>query len=184
VTRTLVLGGARSGKSTEAERRFAARDDVVYVATARRDDDDREWRERIDEHRARRPAAWTTIESTDVAAELRGASTGQALLVDCLTLWATAVLDDGGWSDGAWCADLVDVQLADLVDALRSTRAEVVLVSNEVGQGIVPDTASGRLFRDVLGRVNAAVARECDEVVFMTAGLPTVLKSPKETDPA
>lgn len=184
MTRTLVLGGARSGKSTEAERRFADRDDVRYVATAPRDDDDAEWRERIDEHRTRRPAAWTTVESTDIAAELRAASAGQPLLIDCLTLWAKAVLDDGSWDRGAWSADLVDGRLADLVDALRTTRADVVLVSNEVGQGVVPATMSGRLFRDVLGRVNASVARECDEVVFMTAGLPTVLKSSKEPDPA
>ena len=184
MARTLVLGGARSGKSTEAERRLADHVDVVYVATARADDG----RRGVDRaHRAapaRRPASWTTVETTDIPVVLRAARPDQPVLVDCLTLWATAVLDEGGWENGAWSEDLVDARIADLVAALRDTQAEVVLVSNEVGQGVVPATASGRRFRDVLGRVNVEVARECDEVLFMTAGLPTILKAPKETDAA
>jgi adenosylcobinamide kinase/adenosylcobinamide-phosphate guanylyltransferase len=184
MARTLVLGGARSGKSTEAERRFADRVNVVYVATARPDATDEEWTERIEKHRARRPASWSTLETTEVPVVLRAARPDEPVLVDCLTLWATAVLDEGGWESGAWSEDLVDARIADLVAALRDTRADVVLVSNEVGQGVVPATTSGRRFRDVLGRVNLEVARECDEVLFMTAGLPTILKPLKETDAA
>ncbi len=184
MARTLVLGGARSGKSTEAERRLADRVDVLYVATARPDEADEEWTERIAQHRARRPASWKTVETTDLPVVLRAARPDQPVLVDCLTLWATAVLDEGGWENGAWSEDLVDARIADLVAALRDTQAELVLVSNEVGQGVVPATASGRRFRDVLGRVNLEVARECDEVLFMTAGLPTILKAPKENDAA
>ena len=154
--RVLVLGGARSGKSVEAERRLLAEPHVVYAATADVRDDP-EWDARVALHRARRPAHWETVEAPDLVALL--ASEGPPVLVDCLTLW----LSGGGDADA-------------LVAAWRRTRRRVVAVSNEVGSGVVPATESGRAFRDALGRLNAAVAAESDEVWLMTAGLPRRLK--------
>ena len=154
--RVLVLGGARSGKSLEAERRLLAEPAVVYVATSEVRDDP-EWDERVALHRARRPAHWETVETADVAGLLR--EEGPPLLVDCLTLW----LSGGGDAD-------------ELVEAWRRTRRRVVAVSNEVGSGVVPGTASGRSFRDALGRLNAAVAAESDEVWLTTAGIPARLR--------
>lgn len=158
--RTLVVGGARSGKSREAERLLAAESSVTYVATSRPElaTRDSEWAGRIEAHRARRPASWLTVETVDVAKVLREA-TGP-VLVDCLSLWLADALDDG---DRAQRVD-------ELVAAWRGTRARVVAVSNEVGSGVVPDSASGRLFRDELGRLNARVAAESDEVLLTVAG--------------
>jgi adenosylcobinamide kinase/adenosylcobinamide-phosphate guanylyltransferase len=154
--RVLVLGGARSGKSVEAERRLLAEPSVVYVATADVRDDP-EWDARVALHRERRPAHWETLESPDLPALL--ATEGPPLLVDCLTLW----LSGGGDPDA-------------LVEAWRRTSRRVVAVSNEVGSGVVPGTASGRAFRDALGRLNAAIAAESDEVWLTTAGIPARLK--------
>ncbi len=179
--RTLVLGGARSGKSAEAERRLAAFPDVVYVATGGRGADDPEWVGRIAAHRERRPAGWTTTETRDLA-PLLAQATGPPLLIDCLTLWLTDAMDAAGcwdnarWDDGTAPAALTR-RTAELVAALRATWRTVVLVSNEVGSGIVPDTASGRRFRDELGRLNAAVAAECEQVLLVTAGTATPLRA-------
>jgi adenosylcobinamide kinase/adenosylcobinamide-phosphate guanylyltransferase len=161
--RVLILGGARSGKSVEAERRLLAEPDVVYVATARPDAEgaDPEWAGRVARHRARRPAAWRTVETLDLLPLLR--TDGPPLLVDCLTLWLAACYDDETRADA-------------LVAALRTTRRRLVVVSNEVGSGVVPATASGRAFRDALGRLNAAVAAECDEVWLTVAGIPQRLR--------
>jgi adenosylcobinamide kinase/adenosylcobinamide-phosphate guanylyltransferase len=171
--RTLVIGGARSGKSWHAEQLVAAWSSVTYVATGPADDGDPVWSARIESHRRRRPGHWTTRETTDVAGVLASAQPGEVVLVDCLTLWLTRVMDDAG----AWDGDLtlVDKQVDQLLDAWRATSATVVAVSNEVGQGIVPPTASGRLFRDAQGRLNARLAREADEVVMMVAGRPVRL---------
>ena len=182
--RTLVLGGARSGKSVEAERLLAARPTVTFVATGGCADGDDEWRGRVAQHRARRPATWRTLETTDVAEVIRTASAEDHVLVDCLTLWLTDRLD----RCGMWTVEPTDTaglarasqQLADdvgaLISALRTTRAQVVVVSNEVGQGVVPATSSGRRFRDELGRLNAAVAAEVDQVTLMVAGQALSLK--------
>jgi len=158
--RTLILGGARSGKSTEAERRLAAEPEVTYVATARPElaDFDTEWAERVQEHRNRRPANWVTVETRDVAKVLNEA-TG-AVLVDCLSLWLGDAIEHDDYAD----------RIDELVAAWRGTRARVTAVSNEVGSGVVPDTASGRLFRDQLGRLNARIAAESDEVLLTVAG--------------
>ncbi|WP_336922008.1 bifunctional adenosylcobinamide kinase/adenosylcobinamide-phosphate guanylyltransferase [Aquipuribacter sp. SD81] len=180
--RTLVLGGARSGKSTHAERLLADRDDVVYVATAgalRGTDGsapgpaDAEWADRVAAHRARRPASWTTLETADLVPLLRSA--GPPLLVDCLALWATARLTDAGaWDEGAWRAGTArerwSTAVDDLLGAWRATTRTVVAVSNEVGGGVVPATWSGRLFRDELGRLNAAVAAASERVELVVAG--------------
>ena len=171
--RTLVIGGARSGKSRYAESLFASAECVTYVATAPHRPGDAEWDARVAEHRNRRPAHWTTVETGDVAAALLDADRGETLLIDCLTLWLTRVMDDAG----AWDGDLtlVDKQIDLLLQAWKMTQARVVAVSNEVGQGVVPATRSGRLFRDTQGRLNAALAQISDEVVFMVAGRPVQL---------
>jgi adenosylcobinamide kinase/adenosylcobinamide-phosphate guanylyltransferase len=131
-------------------------------------------------HRDRRPAAWSTVETHDVAAVLDAAGPGDAVLVDCLTLWLTEVLDRAGaWADDADPAAVhatVARATARLLAAWRSTPAQVVAVSNEVGSGVVPQTASGRAFRDALGTLNAQVAAASDAVVLTVAGVPVPLR--------
>jgi len=166
-----VLGGTRSGKSGYAEQLLSARAAVRYVATARHVPGDAEWTARIDAHRARRPAAWTTVEDADLPALLRAG--GGPLLVDDIATWLTGVLDDAGaWDRGVDVSPQVDA----LVEAVRAAQGRVVLVSAEVGLGVVPATRAGRLFRDELGALNAALARVCDEVLLLVAGLPLRLK--------
>lgn len=162
--RVLILGGARSGKSAAAERRLAAEPAVTYVATAPAHPDDPEWAARLAGHRARRPAAWRTVETTDLETVLHE-GTGP-VLIDDLGLWLTAALDAGDWNNAA-AAGPVD----SLIEAWRGTSTYVVAVSNEVGSGVVPATPSGRRFRDELGRLNARLAAESDEVWLMTAGV-------------
>jgi adenosylcobinamide kinase/adenosylcobinamide-phosphate guanylyltransferase len=175
--RTLVIGGARSGKSREAERLLAAEEAVTYVATSYPTGTDPEWDERVRRHRADRPGHWQTVESLDLAALLR--ADGEPLLVDCLTLWLTRVLDaHDGWDDEVWATrgeKAVAAEVDDLVAAWRATRRRVVAVTNEVGQGIVPPTASGRRFRDLMGRLNARLAAETEDVWLCTAGRVTRL---------
>ena len=175
--RRLVLGGARSGKSVEAERSLAAESRVVYVATGGTRDGDAEWAARVRTHRARRPSHWETVETLDVAGVLSGADAGDAVLVDCLALWLAGRLDaartwdtDPGSPAYAESLALVERDVAELVAAVRGTSARVVLVSNEVGSGVVPEHASGRLYRDLLGSLNARVAAECDDVSLVVAG--------------
>ncbi|MET9694973.1 bifunctional adenosylcobinamide kinase/adenosylcobinamide-phosphate guanylyltransferase [Streptomyces sp. NPDC006514] len=176
--RTLVLGGARSGKSVEAERRLESFPEVVYVATGGTRDGDAEWAERIDLHRERRPGSWRTVETCELVPLL--AADGPPLLIDCLALWLTDAMDRvGAWDDAVWAEDgqqQLAGRTAELVAAVRATRRPVVMVSNEVGSGVVPATAAGRRFRDELGRLNAAVAGECEHVLLVVAGLVTVLK--------
>jgi len=174
VTRTLVLGGTRSGKSGHAEGLLPADAPVRYLATARPDPDDAEWSARLAAHRDRRPAGWVTVEDPDVAGLVRVG--GEPLLVDDLATWLTGVLDDAG----AWDADPVPAEVGrrveELVGAVRAAPGRVVLVSAEVGLGVVPATRAGRLFRDELGALNAALAQVCDEVLLLVAGLPLRLK--------
>jgi adenosylcobinamide kinase/adenosylcobinamide-phosphate guanylyltransferase len=163
--KTLVIGGARSGKSRVAEGLLIQAPDVTYVATGYPGHDDPEWAERIAKHVADRPATWTTVETLDLPSLLR--QDGGPLLVDCLTLWLTRVMDEvEAWTTGAPPHGRVD----ELLSALRESTRDVVLVTNEVGQGVVPDSASGRLFRDEMGRLNAAVAAECGDVLWCVAG--------------
>lgn len=170
--RTLVLGGARSGKSAEAERRLLGEPAVVYVATAPPREGDAEWAERLRTHRDRRPARWSTVETFDLEPLL--AADGEPLLVDDLGLWLTRVLDEhAAWEGGS--LQPVRARVDRLVAAWRATRRRVVAVSPEVGLGVVPATRSGRLFQDELGRLNAAVARESERVVQVVAGRVTVL---------
>jgi adenosylcobinamide kinase/adenosylcobinamide-phosphate guanylyltransferase len=162
---TLVLGGARSGKSRYAESLIAACPPPwLYVATAEPRDD--EMRARIAEHRARRGADWRTIEAPR---DLAGAMTieGGALLVDCLTLWLSNLMLAG--------AD-IEAETERLEAALAQAGGPLVMVSNEVGFGIVPDNALARRFRDAQGRLNQRIAARADRVVLMVAGLPLVVK--------
>lgn len=176
--RTLVTGGARSGKSVEAELRLETFPDVVYVATGGRRDGDTEWAARVGLHRERRPSAWRTEETCEVAELLR--ADGPPLLIDCLSLWLTDAMDrvdawdDGRWADGGEKA--LRARVAELVAAVRETSRTVVAVTNEVGSGVVPATAAGRRFRDELGRLNAAFAAECEAVLLVVAGLPVVVR--------
>ena len=171
--RVLVTGGVRSGKSTHAESLLAAEPAVTYVAPGPRPDPeaDPDWAARVAAHRARRPATWTTEETRDLAGVI--GRVREALLVDCLGTWVTGLLDD----ESAW--DLPDDRIRELAEdrltaltgaLLLATDATVVLVTNEVGLGVVPEHRSGRIFRDLLGVVNQRVAAACEEVHLVVAG--------------
>lgn len=169
---TLVLGGARSGKSIHAEtivERHAAHTGggCIFVATAEAGDD--EMAARIAAHRARRGNRWTTVEEPiDLAGALAGvAKNGDGVLVDCLTLWLANLIDR---------EFDVEEESRRLADALPELVGPVVLVANEVGLGIVPDNAAARAFRDHAGRLNTRLAARADRVVFVAAGLPLTLK--------
>nr|WP_202035946.1 bifunctional adenosylcobinamide kinase/adenosylcobinamide-phosphate guanylyltransferase [Streptomyces mexicanus] len=170
--RTLVLGGARSGKSVEAERRLESFPGVLYVATGGSRGGDTEWASRVAAHRERRPGSWRTAETCDLVPLL--AEDGPPLLIDCLSLWLTDAMDAvGAWDDAEWAGGgekALRERVTALTDAVRATRRTVVAVSNEVGSGIVPATASGRRYRDELGRLNAAFAAECEQVLLVVAG--------------
>ncbi|WP_167414108.1 bifunctional adenosylcobinamide kinase/adenosylcobinamide-phosphate guanylyltransferase [Streptomyces carpinensis] len=176
--RTLVLGGARSGKSVEAERRLEAFPGVLYVATGGTRSGDAEWAARVATHRERRPGSWRTVETCDLVPLLR--ETGPPLLIDCLSLWLTDVMDSvGAWDDAEWAGGgerALRDRVAALTAAVRASRRTVVAVSNEVGSGIVPATASGRRYRDELGRLNTAFAAECEQVLLVVAGQAMVLR--------
>ncbi|MGW2229814.1 bifunctional adenosylcobinamide kinase/adenosylcobinamide-phosphate guanylyltransferase [Streptomyces formicae] len=170
--RTLVIGGARSGKSVEAERRLESFPEVLYVATGGTRNGDTEWAQRVSLHRERRPGSWRTTETCDLVPLF--AEDGPALLIDCLSLWLTHVMDEvRAWDDAEWAGGgerELRARVAGLAAAVRATRRTVVAVSNEVGSGIVPATASGRRYRDELGRLNAAFAAECEHVLLVVAG--------------
>ncbi|MFJ1970845.1 bifunctional adenosylcobinamide kinase/adenosylcobinamide-phosphate guanylyltransferase [Streptomyces sp. NPDC087903] len=176
--RTLVLGGARSGKSVEAERRLEAFPDVLYVATGGTRGGDGEWASRVAVHRERRPGSWRTSETCDLVPLLT--EDGPPLLIDCLSLWLTDAMDSvGAWDDAQWADGgerALRERVRDLTSAVRATRRTLVAVSNEVGSGIVPTTASGRRYRDELGRLNAAFAAECEHVLLVVAGQAVALR--------
>jgi adenosylcobinamide kinase/adenosylcobinamide-phosphate guanylyltransferase len=170
---TLVLGGARSGKSRHAETlimnlaaAISAR--PIYIATAEAGDS--EMRMRIAEHQRRRDTAWSTVETLLALDEVLAghAHKGRPVLVDSLTLWLSNIMHAG-----------LDVaaEVEKLLVALTGATAPVFCVSDEVGLGLVPDTPLGRVFRDELGRLNQRVAAQADHVVFVAAGLPLVLKA-------
>ncbi|WP_151483994.1 bifunctional adenosylcobinamide kinase/adenosylcobinamide-phosphate guanylyltransferase [Streptomyces albicerus] len=176
--RTLVLGGARSGKSVEAERRLEAFPDVLYVATGGTRNGDSEWAARVNAHRERRPGSWRTAETCDLVPLLK--EDGSPLLIDCLSLWLTDAMDSvNAWDDDEWAGGgerALRARVEELTAAVRETRRTVVTVSNEVGSGIVPATPSGRRYRDELGRLNTVFATECEHVLLVVAGQALTLK--------
>lgn len=203
--RVLLLGGASSGKSREAELRLAAEPNVTYVAaaaaapaavantavagaavtgtavagtavagTAPARGRDAEWSARVTAHRARRPSWWKTVETTDVAAELRTAPPGNAVLIDSIGGWLAAVLEDcGAWRKppgDALAASRLAERTDELIAAWQGARCHVIAVSDETGSGVVPPASSGRIFRDELGRLNQLLAAQSEEAILVVAG--------------
>ncbi len=165
---TLVIGGARSGKSHYAEKLGAVwPGKKVYLATAEAGDD--EMKERIRLHRRRRGVEWITVEEPLALASTidAHADPNVFILVDCLTLWLSNLL---------LAKRNIESETEQLIDALHRSVASIVLVSNEVGQGIVPDNAVARTFRDEAGKLNQRIAEAADRVVLVSAGLPLALK--------
>lgn len=170
--RTLVLGGARSGKSAYAES-LAGAGPVRYIATAIPDPADTDFAARIAGHRARRPAGWTVLDSADPAAVLRDPHPGPTL-VDDIGTWLTARLD----ARAAWESPrgTITPDMDALVSAVAQYPGRLILVTPEVGLGVIPATRSGRLFRDEIGTLNQRLAHVCDDAYFVLAGLPMRLK--------
>jgi adenosylcobinamide kinase / adenosylcobinamide-phosphate guanylyltransferase len=164
MTLTLLLGGARSGKSALAVRTAEEWDGpVTFVATGAATDD--EMAARIERHRAERPGAWTTMEEpTDLVKALRSTPADALVVVDCLSLWVSNLVE-AGWED-----DAVEAEASAAAALAAERQAPTVIVSNEVGLGIVPPTLLGRRYRDLLGRVNAIFAAEADEPILVVAG--------------
>jgi adenosylcobinamide kinase/adenosylcobinamide-phosphate guanylyltransferase len=173
MSRVLVLGGSRSGKSAHAESLVADAGEVTYLATSSPVPGDAEWAQRVAAHRARRPASWTTLETTAPSDLLRRGT----VLVDSVTTWVAALMDQTGvWVDEPGASERLARRCDALVEAWTMTSAHVVAVSDEVGLGVVPETRAGRLFRDTLGSVNQRLAGTADEVWFVVAGLPQRLR--------
>jgi adenosylcobinamide kinase/adenosylcobinamide-phosphate guanylyltransferase len=170
-TVTLVLGGARSGKSRYAQQLAEQSRRVVVVATAKASDE--EMRVKIQRHREDRPKDWLTVEEPlelpKVLAQYELEC--DVIVVDCLTLFAANLLEIGGED-----VDAIESRVEALCEALRTVQCAVVVVSNEVGSGVVPEYPLGRRYRDLLGEINQRVARVADDVVLMVAGLPLALK--------
>jgi len=196
--RTLIIGGARSGKSTEAELRLAGEPSVTYLAagpwvaaaagasaagpaSGQPDswvgpdgEPDAEWADRVARHRARRPPHWRTEESLDIAGAL-SRETG-ALLIDGIGTWLAGAMDEAGvWAGGTGAAEILQARIDELVDGWRHTRALVVAVTDQVGSGLVPAYPSGRAFRDQLGWLNQRLAAESEVSLLAVAGRVTTL---------
>jgi len=178
-----LLGGARSGKSTYAEnwaKDHSDNDAVLFVATAQAFDDD--MRDRISAHRASRPSQWQTVEAPQAIGEAITAQSGpyETVVIDCLTLLVSNILlqlpEDCTQAD----ADrAIRHELDALLTAYQRSQATWLIISNEVGMGVVPPYRLGRLYRDALGRANQQIARHADDVLLLVAGLPWMLKAPQ-----
>lgn len=171
----LVLGGVRSGKSHYAQELATRGNRVAFIATAEALDDDMQ--QRIARHRQERPASWTTFETPvdidDVL--LQCGEKFDTVLIDCLTVWTSNVMQHEGCD-----VERILARADRLAEVLRKVRSSVILVTNEVGSGIVPDNELGRTYRDMLGFVNQRVAAAADEVILLVAGCPLVIKQPAE----
>ncbi|MGE2722892.1 bifunctional adenosylcobinamide kinase/adenosylcobinamide-phosphate guanylyltransferase [Mycolicibacterium celeriflavum] len=174
--RTLVLGGIRSGKSQWAEAALAAEaadaQPMRYLATGPSPSGDPEWAARVAAHRRRRQDRWSTVETTDVATQLRAQPI--ATLIDDIGAWLTAAMD----RTGAWDTGSVAAAVDDLLDAVGGFPAPLAVVSPEVGLTVVPATQAGRRFADELGALNQRLAAACDRVVLVIAGQPVAVKEP------
>ena len=182
MTSILITGGARSGKSRFAqELALRAGKPVLFVATAQAGDE--EMRQRIEEHRRSRPAGWDTLEVTRHVGQgiLPSIGRAQVVIVDCITLLVSNVLaqcaDQGGEDiDASLAEQEVSAEIGGLIDGMNRLDAHFIIVTNEVGTGLVPANKMGRLYRDLLGRANQLLAEEADEVYLMVAGLPVRIK--------
>jgi len=185
---TLILGGARSGKSRYAQEhaaKLAVDAPVTYIATAQAGDD--EMHDRIRRHKADRPSHWITVEEPlNVAESIRRITAAPrdrrpVVLLDCLTFFVVNHMlregDAATCDTETWDVDGAEMAVNALISAIADVDAEVVIVSNEVGMGLVPETALGRAFRDCAGRANQTVAAAADTVLFMVAGIPMTVKS-------
>jgi len=171
---TLVIGGARSGKSRFAQSLGADASQVVYVAPLRAEDPEME--ARVAQHRRDRPAHWITVEEPlDIASAVERYRDADCILVDCLTLWLSNLC----WENRADNGPVEGAALVQLARVAVVSAARVVLVTNEVGYGIVPESPVARFFRDLQGRVNQEAARIAGEVVQVVAGIPVVIKRPE-----
>ena len=175
--RILITGGVRSGKSRYAETLLADMAEVTFVAAGPLPDPaaDAEWAARIADHRARRPAHWQTLETTDIAEALR--TTSGTILIDCLGTWLTALIDRlGTWEQplASWLGDFQG-QLDELVTTWRERHGLAIVVTNEVGWGLVSPYRSGRVFAELLGQTNQEMAAASDEVIMLVAGRPLQL---------
>ena len=183
--RILVTGGARSGKSRFAqELAVKLGEPVLFVATAVAGDD--EMRQRIEQHRRERPGAWTTIEVTTgvgnrICREIGGA---QVVVVDCITLLVSNLMEQyfssvGEETDISVVEQGVVAEINELVNCIAQVKASFIIVTNEVGLGLVPENKAGRFYRDLLGKANQLLAEQVDEVYLVVAGLPLVLIPPR-----
>jgi adenosylcobinamide kinase / adenosylcobinamide-phosphate guanylyltransferase len=174
---TLVLGGVRSGKSRYALQLTARARDVTFLATAERREDE-EMQRKIDRHKAERPQHWRTIEEPlHLASAIRSAGQCDLLLIDCLTLYSGKLLEVFGGNLAA-----ISGNIDELCAAIEAAHYSIILVSNEVGSGIVPAFELGRRYRDLLGEINQRIAAIADHVVLMVAGLPLVLKDSEKEE--
>ncbi len=182
MTNILITGGARSGKSSHAqEMAIRSGKSVLFAATAEIGDD--EMRRRIEAHRQSRPAEWRTLEAPENVGQRIKAEIGasQLVLLDCITLLVSNAIgkflsNDGTDIDEAKAESAVMQEINGIRDCLRSVKADFLIVTNEVGLGLVPDNRLGRVYRDLLGKSNQILAQEVDEIYFMIAGLPLKVK--------
>jgi adenosylcobinamide kinase/adenosylcobinamide-phosphate guanylyltransferase len=170
-TVTLILGGARSGKSRYAQKLASEIKRVTFIATARPSDS--EMRRKIAQHRSERPASWETIEApTDLANAIESRSTkANVIIIDCLTLYLDNVMRA---KRGAVIE--IERRLHQVCEVIRTSKSSVIVVSNEVGCGVVPAFRSGRCYRDLLGQLNQQIAEMADRVILMVAGMPLTVK--------
>ena len=175
---TLITGGARSGKSRLAQEMAGkAGGPVLFVATAEAGDE--EMKRRIEAHRKNRPAGWTTLEVTTDIGRAISANTGMAttIIIDCITLLINNIFQQyRGTTDASALEKAVEAEINGLIECMERSSARFIIVTNEVGLGIVPADETSRLYRDLLGKANQMLAEHADEVILMVAGLPVTLK--------
>ena len=177
---TLIIGGARSGKSRLAqEMARAAGGEVLFVATAEAGDD--EMARRIEAHRRSRPAHWRTLEVTTGIGERISVSIGRAgtVVIDCVTLLVNNVFEQHKAAGEAALEKAVEAEISALIECVGRAEADFIIVTNEVGLGIIPADRVSRLYRDLLGRANQMLAARADEVLLMVAGIPVAIKKPR-----
>ncbi|WP_026486927.1 bifunctional adenosylcobinamide kinase/adenosylcobinamide-phosphate guanylyltransferase [Caldanaerobius polysaccharolyticus] len=177
----MITGGARSGKSTFAEKLAAKASSVLYVATSIPFDD--EMKDRVKKHRERRPAHWNTYEGYKGLKKVIAEADKEVVLLDCMTVMiANLLMDEGGDWDKIPLSSVdeiergIEQEVVGIVEGARDSKAMVIVVSNEVGMGLVPEYRLGRVFRDIAGRMNQLVAADADEVYLMVSGIPVKIK--------